>query len=122
MRIDAFPTNEYFLLPEEPQSIFATYRHSCALVRKARPDVIVIQGLKLPNPNRSNLYNGQYCNLFFRPWTLLSGDPTVPHITLLDLDRAFLQVLYNSPAMQVPKISKTNKPPQFKQSKKKSTG
>ena len=44
------PTNEYFLFPEEPQHIYATYRHAWALVRKTRPDVVVIEGLKLPNP------------------------------------------------------------------------
>ena len=31
-------------------NIFATYRHAWALVRKTRPDVVVIEGLKLPNP------------------------------------------------------------------------
>ena len=86
--------------------MFATHRHSWALVRKTRPDVVVIEGLKLPNPTRSNIYNGQYCNLFFRPWTLLTGDATVPHITLLGLDVAALHALYENPALQVPKAAK----------------
>ena len=40
---------------------------------------------------------------------LLSGDATVPHISVLGLDRASLQVLYNTPAMQVPKVARTTK-------------
>ena len=100
------PANEYFLFPDKP---IATYRHSCALVRKVRPDVVVIEGLILPNPNRSNIHNGQYCNLFFRPWTLLKGDATVPHITLLGLDEASLRMLNETPAVQVPKAAKSEK-------------
>ena len=82
------PRNTSFLFPEEPQHIFSTYRHTWALQRKARPDVALIEKCKLPHPSRLNNYNGQYYNLFFRPWTLLPGEVTVPNLTLPGLDKA----------------------------------
>ena len=88
-------TEQYYLYPEEPVAVFATFRHSWALVRKSRPDVVVVEGLKLPNTNRPASYNGQYCSLFFRPWTWLQGDSTVPHLSLLGVDRQSLQVVYD---------------------------
>ena len=87
-------SDEYHLYPEEPAAIFQVFRHSWALARKKRPQVIVIEGLKLPNTNRPASYNAQYCSLFFRPWTLLEGDLTVPHLSLLGVDRKSLQVIY----------------------------
>ena len=60
---------EYVLFPEQPHSIFETFRHAWVLVRKKRPDVIVIEGLKMPSTSRSPTENAKYCSLFFRPWT-----------------------------------------------------
>ena len=87
-------SDEYHLYPEEPAAIFQVFRHSWALARKKRPQVLIIEGLKLPNTNRPASYNAQYCSLFFRPWTLLEGDSTVPHLSLLGVDRKSLQVIY----------------------------
>ena len=65
------PTSgDYFLFPEEA----GNFRHAWALVRKRRPDVVVIENLPLPSVNRPSAYNSKYCSLFFRPWTLFAGD------------------------------------------------
>ena len=62
--------DEYYTFPEEPFDVYKVFRHSWVLVRKRIPDVVVIEGLKLPSTARSAAFNAQYCSLFFRPWTL----------------------------------------------------
>ena len=67
--------NDYHTFP----AAAGAFAHSWALVRKRRPQVVVIEGLPLPSVNKSAEYNAQYFSLFFRPWTLRRGDATVPH-------------------------------------------
>ena len=55
--------DKYFLLPHDA----GNFRHAWALVRKSRPDVVVVEGLRMPSVNRTSVYNAQYCSLFFRP-------------------------------------------------------
>lgn len=50
-----------FLFPEA----LNPFCHSWVLVRKARPDVVVIEGLGMPSVHKSSLYNAQYFSLFF---------------------------------------------------------
>ena len=85
--IDPPVSSEYFLFPKEIQ----VFRHAWALVRKRRPDVVVIDGLPLPSVNKGSLFNAKYCSLFFRPWTLAKGDATVPHLSYLGLKKSSLQ-------------------------------
>ena len=80
-------SDEYYLFPED----VGAFRHSWVLVRKDRPDVVVIEGLPLPSVSKTSAYNAQYCSLFFRPWTLRRGDATVPHLSLLGMDSGVLQ-------------------------------
>ena len=84
----------YSTFPEEPRQIFEIFRHSWVLVRKKRPDVVVIEGLKLPSLSRTAVENAKYCNLFFRPWTNLTGTAVVPHISLLGCNREMLERVY----------------------------
>ena len=58
--------DEYFLLPHDA----GHFRHAWALVRKSRPDVAVVEGLRMPSVNVTSVYNAQCCSLFVRPWTL----------------------------------------------------
>ena len=102
------PRNSYFLFPEEPQRIFSTYRHAWALRRKARPDVVLIEKCKLPHPSKPNDYIGQYYNLFFRPWTLLPGEVTVPNLTLLGLNKADRICIYDGQSPPRSKMAKKN--------------
>ena len=78
---------EYFLFPED----VGPFRHSWALVRKERPDVVVIEGLRLLGVNKTATYNAQYCSLFFRPWTLRRGDITVPPLELLGVKKGTVE-------------------------------
>ena len=87
-------SNEYILFPENT----GNFRHSWALVRKNRPDVVVIEGLSQPSVTKASVYNSQYCSLFFRPWTLFSGDPIVPHLSLLGVESNILREYYESSA------------------------
>ena len=86
-------SNTYFLFPPETPGHF---RHAWALVRKRRPDVVVIERLFLPSVKRKPVYNAQYCSLFFRPWTLLQGDATVPHLSLLGMTASSLREVYET--------------------------
>ena len=65
---------DYHVFPAEPANIFETFRHAWVLERKKRPDVVVIEGLRMPRASRSRNENAKYCSLFFRPWTLLPGN------------------------------------------------
>ena len=78
--------DEYFLFPSD----IDPFCHAWVLVRKRRPDVVVIEGLKLPSQSKTATYNAQYCSLFFRAWTLQQGDITVPHLSLLGLNSSSL--------------------------------
>ena len=78
----------YFTFPEEPKNIYETFRHCWILVRKPRPQVVVIENLKMPSASRTATYNAQYGSLFFRPWTLLEGVPRVPHLRELSMVQA----------------------------------
>ena len=88
--------NEYITFPELPSEVYQYFRHAWIILRKKRPDVIVIEGLKQPSSSRTDTENAKYCSLFFRPWTLLSGDPKVPHLSLLGCSRSVLGQLYTS--------------------------
>ena len=89
-------SDEYFLFPSYPADIYRYLRHTWVLVRKKRPDVVVIENLRLPSPARSNAENAQYCLLFFRPWTLLAGDTRVPNLTLLGCAADHLKSIYSN--------------------------
>ena len=67
-------------------------------MRKKRPDVVVIEGLKMPRASRPSAENAKYCSLFFRPWTLLSGNMDIPHLSLLGLSLQNLEVYYSRTA------------------------
>ena len=51
--------DDYHLFPEQPEEIYRVFRHSWVLVRKRIPNVVVIEGLKLPNCARSAVFNSQ---------------------------------------------------------------
>ncbi len=87
--------DDYVAFPEEPESIYGTFRHAWVLVRKQRPDVVVIEGFRTSKASRSPTENAKYCCLFFRPWILLTGDPVVPNFTLLGLAKEQLVEVYN---------------------------
>ena len=59
------PLENYHLFPEHPEHPNAALRHAWVLVRKVRPQVVVIQGLRRPGPCRSPEENAKYCSLFF---------------------------------------------------------
>ena len=50
----------------------------------------------MPRPGRNPETNGKYCSVFFRPWTLLSGQGSVmiPELQHLGIRHTHLQVLY----------------------------
>ena len=99
--------DDYYLFPEHPVEIYSIFRHSWVLKRKQRPDVVVIEGLKLPSSARTSIFNSQYCSLFFRPWTLLSGSSRVPHLSLLGLRWEALQEVYDTTSQRDSKKQKT---------------
>ena len=84
--------NDYHTFP----AAAGAFAHSWALVRKRRPQVVVIEGLPLPSVNKSAEYNAQYFSLFFRPWTLHAGDATVPHLSLLGMEKRVLNQWHQS--------------------------
>jgi hypothetical protein len=86
----------YFLFPSEPAQFYSNFRHAWVLVRKKRPDVVIIESLRLPSAKRSTMDNAKYCSLFFRPWTLLHGSTDIPHISLLCLTRHNLEEVYGN--------------------------
>ena len=90
--------NVYHTFPKEPREYYSTFRHAWILIRKKRPDVVVIEGLKLPSTARSDAENAKYCSLFFRPWTLLPGGVYVPHLSLLGVSTKILQQVYETSA------------------------
>ena len=96
----------YYLFPEHPTTTFTSFRHAWAIERNARPYVVVVEGLKLPNPSRSPTYNAQYCSLFFRPWTLLWGDTLVPNFELIGLDRTSVEIAYDNEKPPAPKAAR----------------
>ena len=102
--------DDYYLFPEHPMEVYHVLRHSWVLKRKQRPDVVVINGLKLPSSARSAIFNSQYCSLFFRPWTLLHGSSRVPHLSILGLRWEALQEVYDTSAERDPKKAKTSVP------------
>ena len=53
-------TTDYFLFPEHPQDIYHSFRHAWVLVRRPRPIVIVIEGLKKPSASRTAVENAKY--------------------------------------------------------------
>ena len=67
-------------------------------MRKKRPDVVVIEGLKMPRASRAPAENAKYCSLFFRPWTLLAGNIDTPHLSLLGLSLQNLEAYYSRTA------------------------
>jgi hypothetical protein len=85
---------EYCTFPEYPADIYAVFRHAWILLRKKRPDVVVVEGLRMPSTARSDVDNAKYCSLFFRPWTLLQGDAQVPFLSLLGIGRSILEEVY----------------------------
>ena len=99
-------SNDYYLFPEEPNDIYMIFRHSWALERNRRPQVVVIEGLKMPSTSRPSVYNGQYCSLFFRPWTFLAGNGMVPHLSLLGVRRDALEICYNGNMTRRPNAAK----------------
>ena len=102
--------HEYYTFPEHPADIYRVFRHAWVLIRKKRPDVVVIEGLKLPSSSRSDIENAKYCSLFFRPWTLLNGDTQVPHLALLGCGQAVLRQVYDvsrTPASKIGKVPET---------------
>jgi hypothetical protein len=87
--------SEYYTFPEHPADIYSVFRHAWVLIRKKRPDVVIIEGLKMPSSARSDIENAKYCSLFFRPWTLLNGDVQVPHLALLGCSQTVLRQAFD---------------------------
>ena len=87
-------TNEYTTFPEHPADLLGIFRNAWVLMRRTRPYVIVIEGLRMPSASRPETENAKYCSLFFRPWTLLKGDFQVPHLSLLGCDREAIEKVY----------------------------
>ena len=85
---------DYIAFPTEPAHIYNVFRHTWVLVRKKRPDVVVIEGLKMPRASRAANENAKYCSLFFRPWTLLAGNLRIPNLALLGLAHERLVDVY----------------------------
>ena len=52
----------------------------------------------MPRASRPSAENAKYCSLFFRPWTLLSGNMDIPHLSLLGLSLQHLEVYYSRTA------------------------
>ena len=52
--------DEYHLFPDD--EVCDTFRHAWVLVRKVRPQVVVIQGLRRPCSSRSAEENAKYCS------------------------------------------------------------
>lgn len=88
--------DSYVLFPESPANIYKNFRHAWVLVRKTRPNVVMIEGLKLPSARQTTSYNAKYCSLFFKPWTLLHGFADVPHLSLLGFTTHALSIVYKS--------------------------
>ena len=70
----------YFSFPAEPHHVYSQLRHMWVLERRNRPYVPVLEGAQPPAATKSAEYNAKYMSVFFRPWTLLSGDFAVPHL------------------------------------------
>ena len=100
---------EYHLFPEQPADIYNALRHAWVLVRRPRPHVIVIEGLKRPSASRSPTENAKYCSLFFRPWTLLSGKTHVPNLALLGLSLSNRKTVYETCTQLQPKADKCSR-------------
>ena len=97
---------EYVLFQEE----LGAFRHSWALVRKRRNDVVIIEGCQLPSARRSSTYNSKYCSIFFRPWTLLEGDAVVPHLSLLGVGFPTLELVYGESPSRPSKVLRRKQP------------
>ena len=93
--------DNYFTFPVDPMEVYRIFRHTWVLVRKKRPDVVVIEG-KRPSATRSTKENAKYFSLFFRPWTLLAGNTMVPNIALLGCVLDKVQELYDKSLVTVP--------------------
>ena len=78
------------------------------MVRKARPEVVVIQASRRPNACRSPEENAKYCSLFFQagPWTLLIGDVILPNLSLLGLPVELLHSAYDTQQIRPLKMRK----------------
>ncbi len=83
---------DYVAFPADPADTYKVFRHAWVLVRKKRPDVVVIEGLRMPSASRAATENAKYCCLFFRPWTLLPGEARIPNLTLLGLPHERLRL------------------------------
>ena len=61
------PDNSYHMFPETPSEIYDKFRHAWVLVRRIRPQVVMIEGVKKPNKHTTAIDAAKYGCLFFRP-------------------------------------------------------
>ena len=66
---------KYAVFPHEPAHLYGAFRHTWVIVRKRRPEVVVIEGLKMPRATRPAADNAKYCSLFFRKCIQISEFP-----------------------------------------------
>ena len=57
--------DEYWVFPRDPPSIYGILRHSWVIVRRKRPYVPVLQGVKVPNASTSRSDSAKYLSLCF---------------------------------------------------------
>jgi hypothetical protein len=82
----------YFPFPDIPK--LQAFRSAWVLVRNHRPHVPVVEGAPVPSSERLTDDGAKYCNIFFRPWTLLEGSPAVPELRLLGTPPGLLRGAY----------------------------
>ena len=71
--LEPLGASDYFTFPADPTEVYRMFRHTWVLVRKKRPDVVVIEG-KRPSASRTMKENAKYVSLFFPTMDLISGE------------------------------------------------
>ena len=61
--LEPLGASDYFTFPADPTEVYRMFRHTWVLVRKKRPDVVVIEG-KRPSASRIMKENAKYFSLF----------------------------------------------------------
>ena len=83
---------QYFLFPNVKN--LEIFRNAWVLVRNKRPYVPVLEGMRIPSSESLKEEDAKYCNVFFRPWSLLEGTADVPELRLLGTPPSKLRKAY----------------------------
>ena len=62
-------TGGYWTFPREPKRTYEKLRHTWVIVRRWRPYVPILKGVKVPDATTSPEDSAKYFSTFFRPWT-----------------------------------------------------